>query len=143
MSDCCVSTSEQAKPKTVKRKCPSCEQLCLDVPRKTILQHIKEPWRRELSEQDYYFCRTPACVVIYFSNDDKTINQSELRTRIGIKERADDALICYCFGVNKVDAATKKEVKDFVIKQTKESNCSCETTNPSGRCCLKDFPKFK
>jgi hypothetical protein len=28
-----------------------------------------------------------------------------------------------------------------VMAQTKAGLCSCDTSNPSGRCCLKDFPK--
>ena len=37
--------------------------------------------------------------------------------------------------------AANKEIKDFVIKSTKEKTCACTTRNPSGKCCLKDFPK--
>jgi hypothetical protein len=28
-----------------------------------------------------------------------------------------------------------------VIEQTRLHNCACDVRNPSGRCCLKDFPK--
>ena len=28
-----------------------------------------------------------------------------------------------------------------IVEQTKNARCSCETSNPSGRCCLKVFPK--
>ena len=73
----------------------------------------------------------------------EVLHKADIRTRIGIKEQDDKALICFCFGVSKAVAATNKSVKDFVVKQTKQSSCACETSNPSGRCCLKDFPKFK
>ena len=144
MPDCC-DTSCESKPKTLKRECPACHQLCLNVQTKTILHHLREVWNYDLSDDLYFFCRTEDCDVVYFSDDGngKTLRKTDLRTIIGIKEQDDDALICYCFGVNKTKATTDKKIKDFVIAQTKESNCTCETTNPSGRCCLKDFAKYK
>ena len=142
MSDCCDTLSE-SKPKTLKRECPVCSQLSLNVQKKTILHHLKEAWNCDLGNEDYFYCRTENCDVIYFSEKNKTLCKKDLRTSIGIKEQDDNALICYCFGVNKSKAASEKKIKDFVIAQTKESNCTCETSNPSGRCCLKDFPKFK
>ena len=154
MSDCCATSGEsenenenESKPKTLKRECPACHQLCLNVQTKTILHHLKEAWNYDLSDENYFYCRTKSCDVVYFSNDgngnEKTLLKTDLRTAIGIKEQDDNTLICYCFGINKAEAVTDKKIKDFVIAQTKESNCTCETTNPSGRCCLKDFPKFK
>lgn len=141
MSACSAPSCE--KPKTVKRECPICQQLCLDVQKKTILHHVKEAWLCELSDERYFFCRTIDCEVVYFSNNDNILKKTDIRTRIGIKEQDGNALICYCFGVDKEGAAAHKKAKYFVIAQTKESSCTCETTNPSGRCCLKDFPKFK
>lgn len=142
MSDCCGSTCEE-KPKTRKCECSVCNQLALDVPTRTMLQHIKEVWRYDISEQQYYFCRTQDCEVVYFTASGETISKADIRARIGIKEQEDNGLICYCFGVSKAVAVTTKEAKDFVVKKTKESMCACGTANPSGRCCLKDFPKFK
>ena len=143
MPGSCTSSSCETKSKTLKRECPACNQLCLDVPKKTILQHIKDPWEHPLEVGAYYFCRTQDCDVVYFSNTDKTIQKSDIRTSIGIKEHDDNSLICFCFGVSRSVAATNIKVRDFVVEQTKESTCTCETRNPSGRCCLKDFPKYK
>ena len=112
----------------------------LEVSRTTILHHLDKPWLHSLKEQKYFFCHEPQCEVVYFAEDDTVIRKSQLRTRVGIKEQDDNALICYCFGVSKKYA---KEAKAFVIQQTKESACSCTTSNPSGRFCLKDFPKDK
>ena len=149
MSDCCGTSGEgeceiESKPKTLKHECPACHQLCLNVQTKTILHNLREAWNYDLSDKHYFFCRTESCDVVYFSDDSNgmTLRKKDLRTSIGIKEQDGNAIICYCFGVNKTKAADKK-IKDFVIAQTKKSNCTCETTNPSGRCCLKDFPKFK
>lgn len=142
MSDCCASTCE-SKPKVRKCECPVCHQVALDVSIRTMMQHMKEVWRYNFSDKTYFYCRTKGCDVVYFTEVGERLNKVDIRTHIGIKEQEDSALICYCFGVSKAVAAMKREVKDFVIKQTKESTCACETSNPSGRCCLKDFPKFK
>jgi len=147
MSDCCTSSCE-SKPKTLKCKCPACNQVALDVSTRTMLQHIKNVWQwdyinGDLSDEQYYFCGTEDCELVYFTENGETLSKADIRTRIGIKEQDDSALICYCFGVNKAVAASDKEAKTFVVKQTRESTCACETANPSGRCCLKDFLRFK
>lgn len=140
MTECCSSQCED-KPKNAKLDCPACGQKCLNVPIKTMLHHIKKPWIHMPAEQKYYYCSKPSCDVVYFAERSTAITKSDIRTRIGVKEQSDDALICFCFGVSKKEATLNANVKDFVIQQTKASMCSCETTNPSGRCCLKDFPK--
>lgn len=73
--------------------------------------------------------------------DDSLISKSQLRARIGVKEHAGDDLLCYCFGVSKADFEREPDSRNFVMAQTKAGLCSCATSNPSGRCCLKDFPK--
>jgi len=89
----------------------------------------------------YFFCEDPACDVVYFGDDGSTLSKSRLRTRVGVKEGAGDSLLCYCFGVSYADYRSNPAVKDYVIAQTKAGLCSCDIRNPSGRCCLKDFPK--
>jgi len=65
-----------------------------------------------------------------------------MRTPVGVKEASADTLLCYCFGVSKQDFQTDPATREFVVAQTKAGLCSCDTRNPSGRCCLKDFPKL-
>ncbi|HIJ21725.1 MAG: hypothetical protein HON68_01210 [Gammaproteobacteria bacterium] len=92
--------------------------------------------------QHHYFCDDSNCDVAYFGNDDSVIYKSQVRTNIGVKEQSNKKLLCYCFGVSDEDYQLNPSTKDFVIEQTKMGMCSCETSNPSGRCCLKDFPKL-
>jgi hypothetical protein len=108
---------------------------------KTILHHLNKPWKQKLSSHHYYFCSDKDCEVVYFGQDDSVILTSELRTRIGIKETTPDRMICYCFGVSSLTAEEDTVVVNFVREKTKQALCSCETSNPSGRCCLKDFPE--
>ena len=140
MSDCCSQSGcHSSHPK--KHRCPANGQEYSEVSVRTIVHHIKESWSWLPSTSRYFFCDDPDCDVVYFGDDGSTIVMSQLRTRIGVKEKADDSLLCYCFGVSHSDFQRDPAIKDFVIAQTKAGLCSCETSNPSGRCCLKDFPK--
>jgi len=140
MSDCCSSQSHNA-PRNLKCNCPVCQQKSLAVSLKTMLHHLKNVWNVKLEEQQYYFCSHPQCEVVYFSEDNSIIKKENVRTTIGIKEESEEALICYCFGVSKKHAKEKTEIKQFVLQKTRESVCSCESANPSGQCCLKDFAR--
>lgn len=146
MSDCCSSKKDKAdtcEQSALPRKfaCPVNERLYVAVEKKTILQHIKSPWEKSLEEEKYYFCDDPNCEVIYFGLKGSVINKSEVRTVVGKKENDKNALLCYCFGVSKASAEKDKKIKAYVTQQTKQHNCACDIRNPSGRCCLKDFPE--
>ena len=69
------------------------------------------------------------------------IHTDKLRTPVGQKSHDKNAAIRYCFGITKALARLDKTIKSLVIKPTKQSSCSCETSNPSGHCCLKDCSK--
>jgi len=141
MSCCATSDSKPSKY----HDCPRCSTKCTQVLYSTILLHIKKPWKNyceSLVERTYYFCADSNCKVVYFTGDNLVISKSELRTLVGIKELGnDDALACYCFDITLSEAKNNSELKQFVIDKTKNKLCSCESQNPSGRCCLKDFPK--
>ena len=143
MSDCCSTNSSDKVPS--KHICPSNNKAYSKVSTKTIWHHLKKPWEFdsvELEKQGHYFCDDPDCDVVYFAEDNSVIQKSDLRTTIGVKEPTNhSALVCYCFGVTMQDATNNKMVRPFVIQKTKEQVCACDTRNPSGRCCLKDFPK--
>ena len=138
MTQCCTS-SKTKQSHTKKYRCPVNGKQYAAVSSTTISHHILEPWKWLHTKQNYYFCDDPECDVVYFGQDDTTICRSSLRTKVGIKEKTGSSLVCYCFGVTK-NNASNKNIKDFVIKNTKEHTCTCDTRNPSGHCCLKDFP---
>lgn len=139
MADCCSSTDcETSHPK--KHRCPVNGTEYSEVSARTIAHHIRDSWTWVGTAGRYFFCEDPACDVVYFGDDDTIILKSQLRTRVGVKEACDDALVCYCFGVSKADAQNDPRIRDFIVTQTKHGLCSCDISNPSGRCCLKDFP---
>ena len=139
MSDCCSSTDcEKSHPK--KHRCSVNGKEYSEVSTRTIAHHIRDSWTWVGKAGRYFFCDDSACDVVYFGDDGTIILKSQLRTLVGVKETSDDALVCYCFGVTKANALNDPGIKDFVVTQTKHGLCSCDTSNPSGRCCLKDFP---
>ena len=139
MSDCCSNSCSNIETHD-KHRCPVNGKEYKGVSEKTILHHINEPWKWDGKQQNYYFCDDPECDVVYFGQDDSVIKKSELRTIVGIKEKSDTFPICYCFGLTASQASTSPEAKAFVVQKTKEHVCECEARNPSGKCCLKDFP---
>jgi hypothetical protein len=145
MSDCCSKSDEVSSPK--RHICPENGQEYLQVPYSTVLQHIKKPWdqkSKQQREKAYYFCSDPDCEVVYFDGNSSIIKKSELRTLVGVKEpKNDNAMACYCFDITLAEAKNDAKLKKYVIDQTKNNFCSCESHNPSGKCCLKDFPKSK
>lgn len=140
MSDCCSSGKCEITSLDT-HKCPVNNRQYKSVSARTVSHHVKQPWCLETKGRTFYFCDAPDCDVVYFSNDDSVITRSQLRTEVGIKSESADALTCYCFGVAK-SQASKAEIKNYVIEQTKLGICSCDTSNPSGKCCLKDFPRY-
>lgn len=145
MNDCCntklMAGVKQHESHAEKHACPANGKTYASVHRKTLLHHILQPWGKSIPEQKYYFCSDPDCDVVYFGQDDSVIRTDELRTTIWQKSKDKRDTICYCFGVTKALALMDKNIKKFVTRQTRDSLCSCETSNPSGRCCLKDFPE--
>lgn len=140
MSDCC-STNVAPKATLRRHQCPVNGKTYKAVPAKTIVHHMQSPWDWQAKEQGYYYCEDPDCDVVYFGEDNSVIEQSALRTLVGIKDQLPDALLCYCFGVSRAMYETDAELKTYVMEKTKQQVCACDIRNPSGRCCLKDFPK--
>jgi hypothetical protein len=132
-----ICTSSNPK----KRCCPTNGLEGTEVSAKTISHHLKHAWKWKDEGVRYFFCKDPDCDVVYFGDDDSVITKAQLRTQVGIKEASDDTPACYCFGISKADAINDPSIRDYVKSQTKNAQCACDIRNPSGRCCLIDFPR--
>ena len=138
MSDCCSTACKTLKPPKT-HVCPVNGKKYMQVSIRTMLHHISKPWEWTEKKQGYYFCDDPNCDVVYFGEDNTVIAKAQIRTVVGIKENKPDALMCYCFGVSSLEAHLYPDIRHFIVNETQTGICSCETSNPSGRCCLKDF----
>lgn len=141
---CCSSNqcTDNAAQTPQKLTCPVNGQSYATLATQTVKHHLKQPWQQpDLDKHTFAFCADPACEVIYFDESGNTFTQKDIRTPVGQKSEAPEALICYCFDVSREAAKQHPETKDYVLVQTKAKQCACEIRNPSGKCCLKDFPK--
>jgi CopZ-like zinc binding protein len=153
---CCSSAHSSSKQNSSKQNsgtakkanCPKCGYDQRSVSYQTVLHHIVHPDNRSLNDQAYYFCDSAECSVIYFSNNDLVFTQDQVRESVGQKTTNSMRTVCYCFDVTAkqvIDELTTtghSVSKEFVSAQTKAKNCACDIRNPSGRCCLVNFPKL-
>lgn len=140
MSECC---SGAVLPRKARSRCRICGQEGQTVKRVTMEHLLTEPALARLMNAAYFFCPTPTCPVVYFSNEaDSYFHKGEVKVRVGIKEIEDPVPLCYCFGITKqmvleeIGATGRTTIPDFIKAQVKAGRCACEIKNPSGRCCL-------
>lgn len=146
MSTCCDTAASTKQSK--KMLCPSCGVKQNFLPHQTLIHQLKNPKNIEVNPDiPYYFCRNSSCETVYFSPSQSSFSPDDLRWPVGQKSTEPDRQICYCFDVT-YDQVVKElardgvsKTKEFVMAQTKLKNCACEIRNPSGKCCLVDFPK--
>jgi len=137
---CCCDVKEK-KGRTV---CPACSQNCFPVSRQTMLHQVQFPDNQGIVEGNYAFCSNCDCDTGYFS-ETNTIPKASLRAF----QNNQHAMLCHCFDVSESDYRTAladgnaKVIKGFVVQQTKEKICACESRNPSGRCCLSSFKQME
>jgi len=100
------------------------------------------------SDTGWRFCESQDCDVVYFSETgDRSFTSSQLRVPVGVKEKAGERPLCYCFGHSV--ASIKEELRTTgrsdaladIRAKMKAPGCRCETENPSGSCCLGSVGK--
>jgi hypothetical protein len=124
-------------------RCHRCGGEGRRAPRETVDSLLKPEALERLREVPYFFDRTPSCDVVYFSNEAKSYFQKdELTVRVGLKETESPLSLCYCFGHTvesareEIVATGRSTVAKRIAVEVQAGNCSCEVTNPSGKCCL-------
>lgn len=142
MTRCC-DTDAAAPAAPNKARCPRNGRNYSRVSLQTITHHLRKPWARRIDAPAYYFCDDPHCEVVYFAADESVFTRADVRYAVAQKLRTDERKICYCFDISAADLRAPEalsRLKAFVIERTRQGLCSCEIKNPSGRCCLADFP---
>ncbi|MDX8412950.1 MAG: hypothetical protein R8J85_02580 [Mariprofundales bacterium] len=141
MTSCaCCDPDREKKPLS----CPACGQRCLPVSKHTMLHQLQFPDNQHLAEGDYAFCANVDCLGGYFSQRNR-IAKSQLRAF----QSSATLRLCHCFDISEssyrvaLTNGTAQAIKAFVIQQTKDGLCACESRNPSGRCCLASFRRLE
>jgi len=136
---CCNSTTKKTRV-----TCPACGQNCFPISRQTMLHQVQFPDNQDIAEGDYTCCANPDCNTGYFSTS-STILKSSLRAF----QPGQQAMLCHCFDISEsiyrtaLDDGTAEAIRSFVVQQTKDKLCACESRNPSGRCCLASFKQME
>ncbi|MBA3355710.1 MAG: copper chaperone Copz family protein [Pyrinomonadaceae bacterium] len=128
--------------------CRSCDNASRPVTRKTVLLMMKSELLDRVNQDEYRFCSDPECRVVYFSeNGGPAFMSSDLRVRVGLKEKIDPVPLCYCFGFDEKDARDEisgtgtSTVTQRIVALIKQKMCACPAKNPSGACCLGEVNK--
>lgn len=100
------------------------------------------------ADAGWRFCDSPDCDVVYFSEKgDTRFTKSQLKVLVGVKETTGERRLCYCFGHSaasiKDELRTKcrSDALEDIRAKMKDPGCHCETSNPSGSCCLGNVTK--
>jgi copper chaperone CopZ len=75
------------------------------------------------------------------------LRKDALKVRVGVKEKSGPRTVCYCFGHTvesireEIEWTGQSSVAASITAKVKAGECSCETLNPKGSCCLGDINK--
>lgn len=95
-------------------------------------------------DRHWNYCGAPDCEVVYFDAGGAVIEKSALTVRVGEKEKDPPHTVCYCFGHtaegirDEVRRTGRSTVVASITAKVKAGECSCDTMNPKGACCLGD-----
>jgi hypothetical protein len=147
VSDCCSPNEKRAAPTVM--ACPvngaRSKQVDLLTVR-SLARHLPPG----MPDARYYFCEAPDCDVVYFPSNRQApvFRRSDLWVRVGVKERDDPIVVCYCFGFTRQEILDEicdtgcSSVAERITAEVKAGNCACEVKNPSGKCCLGNLSRI-
>jgi hypothetical protein len=143
VDDCCAVAEESGAATTA--ACPSCGTVGRTVGDVTVSAMLPRDTALRVLGLERRFCKTPSCSVLYYGVDGRTVDKSEARIRIALKEAAPPTTICYCFDVSAEDL--RREVVEHgrapsaerIKAEVRAGACDCERKNPSGACCLGEI----
>ncbi len=123
--------------------CPTCGQPTLKVKEETVEGLMKDSSKMSKEKGKWQVCVNENCDTIYIKNDIE-VKKDEIKPVVFFKDKTDDALICYCYKINRGDiklaiehgSKTTGEVYKYLNKSKKGS---CSTNNPLGKSCSNVF----
>jgi len=127
--------------------CPFCKEKAKLVPNSAINHFLKDDIKKNISSLDnFYFCSTPSCNVVYFKNN-YSITLNDVKYSIGLKNNSNPKTVCFCFSWTKekikeqIERTGYTTVLEEIKEHVKNKSCSCEVQNPKGKCCISDVKK--
>lgn len=146
MSNCC--TLDQSQPFLGQNICPVNQKKGNKVSLNTLKSLLNPSALVMLNpRENYYFCDSKDCQVVYFSEQNQIYNVNDLKVPVLQKNLGDNVPLCYCFDYTR--AKIKKRLTHqgesplIEIRQHIQANrCGCEFNNPEGKCCLKHITGY-
>ena len=139
--DCCDSDQpDQFVSKT--GLCSECGNAGSSVSIRTLFHQVRATELQRIIDQEYWFCSSDQCSVIYFGEDGIKFNEQDLRELTWVKNLAEKArTVCHCFGYTATDVLDPVSIKIGKVSESihdyiRRGFCDCEIRNPSGKCCL-------
>lgn len=144
--DCCCSGVVTANDSS-KFTCESCGEPGRIVATQTVVHQLKGEKLSFVSDEEYRFCNSRNCDVVYYTISREKFTGADLRELVTSKTAGDVKPLCYCFDFTEGDM--RKEIARTgntsipaqVTQLIKEKLCACEIRNPSGACCLGEINK--
>ncbi len=142
MSACCVIPFD-SKVNKGNTLCPNCGKEGKAVPLITIRAQVRRDHHRYSQLTTGYYCTSAEDdLVYYFADSDTTIWKTDLVEPGPVKGKGDDTMICFCFRHRRQEILDdyrkngKSVIEIQIRKKVKAGACSCEVSNPAGKCCL-------
>ena len=130
--------------------CPHCGKSGSNVEAITIKSQLKKESRNnmKLGLDAFNFCTNPECDTVYYSNDSsETFSQSDVKSKVTIKNDDPKTPLCYCKKLLKENViemiqSNKPDIAKKVKAIISEGKSFCEKSNPKGTCCTEDITSF-
>lgn len=119
--------------------CPLTALPTMPVARSTVLGLVESV---DVPETPFGFCDVPTFQVVYVGANGVLIEKDQLKVRVGIKECSDPKPVCYCWNfdehqiIKDFQQHGRSTIRSYIQDQVRAGHCHCESTNPSGHCCL-------
>lgn len=137
-----ISEIENLIPARAGIICPNCGEPGKAVDESTLKSMLLSSLRN-IRRTQYFFCRTTACPVVYFSSDGEQAFTTEyVRERIYQKEPdVEGVFVCYCFRhtvgeIRNASPEGRLAILGDINAGIKAEQCACDWRNPQGSCCL-------
>lgn len=144
--DCCSSIKKDKETTSKPNVCPVCQNASSTVSIKTVKHWLKASFIPEAPEENFYFCSSSDCPVVYFSEGGTRYKREDVRA---VKDKEGLVPVCYCFGVTgemikrEIAEKGKSGFSKWIEIEVKNGNCACDIKNPSGRCCLAELKQIE
>lgn len=129
-------------PTRSEKICPECRETGKPVDEATLKSMLSSSLRA-IRKTQYFFCRTTACPVVYFSSDgEQAFTTEQVRERVYQKEPdVEGVFVCYCFRhtvgeIRNASPEGRLAILGDINAGIKAEQCACDWRNPQGSCCL-------